>query len=92
LEIARAAQNPIMVSLIGLITPDIIRLNKESRSCEAGRAKIALKEHEKLFAAIAARDVDAAILAMAEHMRMTREQYDRNAMQVTLARRKRSNA
>jgi GntR family transcriptional repressor for pyruvate dehydrogenase complex len=92
LEIVRAAQNPIMVSLIGLITPDIIRLNKESRSCEAGRAKIALKEHERLFAAIAARDVDAAMRAMAEHLRMTREQYDRNAVQVTQARRKRSNA
>lgn len=89
LEIARAAQNPVMVSLIGLITPDIIRLNKESRACEAGRAKIALKEHEKLFAAIAARDVGAAMRAMADHMRMTKEQYDRNAVHVPVARRRR---
>ena len=75
LEIARAAQNSIMVSLIGLITPDIIRLNKESHACEAGRAGVALREHEKLFAAIAARDPDAAMSAMAEHMHMTKEQY-----------------
>ena len=92
LEIARAAQNPIMVSLIGLITPDIIRLNKESRSCEAGRANIALKEHEKLFAAIAARDVDAAMRAMAEHMRMTKEQYEHNALHAPTARRRRAEA
>lgn len=87
LEIARAAQNPIMVSLIGLITPDIIRLNKESRACESGRAAVALKEHEKLFAAIAAHDVDAARQAMEEHMRMTREQYDRESVPITRARR-----
>ena len=87
LEIARAAQNPIMVSLIGLITPDIIRLNKESRACESGRAAVALKEHEKLFAAIAAHDVDAAMQAMEEHMRMTREQYDRESVPITRARR-----
>jgi GntR family transcriptional regulator, transcriptional repressor for pyruvate dehydrogenase complex len=88
LEIARAAKNPIMVSLIGLITPDIIRLNKESRACEAGRAAVALNEHEKLFAAIAAHDVDAAMQAMAEHMRMTREQYTREIVPVMRARRR----
>jgi GntR family transcriptional repressor for pyruvate dehydrogenase complex len=92
LEIARAAQNPIMVSLIGLITPDIIRLNKESRSCEAGRARVALQEHEKLFAAIAEHDIDAAMQAMAEHMHMTKEQYGRNAVHVALARMSRAEA
>jgi GntR family transcriptional regulator, transcriptional repressor for pyruvate dehydrogenase complex len=92
LEIARASQNPIMVSLIGLITPDIIRLNKDSRSCEAGRARVALQEHEKLLAAIAKHDVDAAMRAMADHMRMTKQQYERNAVHVIAATRKRARA
>jgi GntR family transcriptional regulator, transcriptional repressor for pyruvate dehydrogenase complex len=92
IEIARASQNPIMVSLIGLITPDIIRLNKDSRACESGRAQVALQEHEKLFGAIAAHDVDAAMRAMAEHMQMTTQQYDRNAAQAIVARGKRARA
>ena len=38
LAIAKAARNPVMSSLIGLMTPDIIRLHKAARVCEAGRA------------------------------------------------------
>jgi GntR family transcriptional regulator, transcriptional repressor for pyruvate dehydrogenase complex len=75
LSIANAAQNPIMASLIGLITPDVIRLNHAARACEGGRAQQALLEHEQLFEAIARHDVAAAVQAMGEHMRMTRQQY-----------------
>jgi GntR family transcriptional regulator, transcriptional repressor for pyruvate dehydrogenase complex len=90
LEIARASQNSIMVSLIGLITPDIIRLNKNSRSCESGRALVAMREHELIFAAIAAHDVDGAMRAMAAHMQMTRQQYDGVAVPATATRGKRA--
>jgi GntR family transcriptional repressor for pyruvate dehydrogenase complex len=75
LAVAHAAQNHIMVSLVGLIAPDIIRVSKGSRVCEAGRASAALAEHEKVFAAIAARDAKAAVQAMSEHMQMTQAQF-----------------
>lgn len=89
LAIAKAAQNPIMTSLIGLMTPDIIRLHKAARVCEAGRAGIALIEHEKIFKAIAARDPKAASRAMSEHVRMIKMQFDAGARPVKAARRSR---
>ncbi len=76
LAIAKSAQNPVMTSLIGLMTPDIIRLHKVSRVCEAGRAQQALQEHVKIFRAIAAHDAKAATRAMSEHVRLIKEQFD----------------
>lgn len=76
LAIAKAAHNPIMASLISLITPDIIRLHKASRVCEAGRAPVALLEHERIFQAIAAHDAQGATQAMSEHVRMIKQQFD----------------
>jgi GntR family transcriptional repressor for pyruvate dehydrogenase complex len=92
LAVANAAKNPIMVSLIGLIAPDIIRVNKRSRVCEAGRALVALAEHEKVFTAIAAHDAKAAQQAMSEHMQMTQAQFDGVVMQVKPVRRGRKRA
>ena len=77
LAIANATRNPIMASVIGLITPDIIRINKNASVCEGNRASAAVSEHEAIFDAIAAPDVEAAVRAMSEHMRMTRRQYER---------------
>src|SRR5260221_2533442 len=76
LAIAKSAQNPVMTSLIGLMTPDIIRLHKASRVCEAGRAQQALQEHVKIFRAIAAHDAKAATRAMSEHVRLIKQQFD----------------
>ncbi len=82
LAIAKAARNPVVTSLIGLMTPDIIRLHKISRVCEAGRAKSALLEHHKIFRAIAAKDPRAATRAMSEHMRLVEKQFDRASLQM----------
>jgi len=82
LAIARSAQNPVMTSLIGLMTPDIIRLHKVSRVCEAGRAQQALEEHVKIFRAIAAHDARAATKAMSEHVRLIKQQFDGGALQI----------
>jgi len=73
LAIAKAAGNPIMRSLIGLITPDVLRLNKDHHTCEAGRARVSLEEHQAVFNAIVRRDAGAARAAMAAHLDMTRE-------------------
>lgn len=75
LAVANATGNPVLSSLIGLITPDVMRANTGARVCEAGRARAALAEHEALLAAIAARDPKAALLAMSAHMQMTQEQF-----------------
>ena len=75
LAVANATGNPVLSSLIGLITPDVMRANKGARVCEAGRARAALAEHEALLAAITARDPKAALLAMSAHMHMTQEQF-----------------
>jgi GntR family transcriptional regulator, transcriptional repressor for pyruvate dehydrogenase complex len=92
LAVANATGNPVLSSLIGLITPDVMRANKGARVCEAGRARTALAEHDKLFAAIAARDPKAAMLAMSAHMQMTQEQFEGVVMPVKPAQRVRKRA
>jgi GntR family transcriptional repressor for pyruvate dehydrogenase complex len=92
LAIAKAAQNPVMTSLIGLMTPDIIRLHKVSRVCEAGRAKLALQEHIKIFRAIAAKDARAATRAMSEHMRLVEQQFDPASLQMIRAQKQTAKA
>src|SRR5258708_10612330 len=76
LAIAKSAQNPVMTSLIGLMTPDIIRLHKVSRVCNAGHPQQALLEHVRIFRAIAAHDTRAATRAMSEHVRLIKQQFD----------------
>ncbi|HLX22533.1 MAG TPA: FadR/GntR family transcriptional regulator [Usitatibacter sp.] len=80
LAIANATQNPVLATLIGLITPDIIRLHKLARVCEAGRSQKALAEHERIYRAIASHDVKAAARAMSEHVRLIKLQFDAAAL------------
>ena len=86
LAIARSSHNPVMSSLIGLMTPDIIRLHKAARVCEGGRASSALQEHIKIFAAIAAHDPKAATVAMSEHVRLIKKQFDQASLQLIASR------
>jgi GntR family transcriptional regulator, transcriptional repressor for pyruvate dehydrogenase complex len=92
LAIAKSTGNPVMASLIGLMTPDIIRLHKASRVCEAGRAQQALQEHVKIFRAIAAHDAKAATRAMAEHVRLIKEQFDAASLQLIASQKSRARA
>jgi len=92
LAIAKAARNPIMLSLIGLITPDVIRLNRDYRLCEAGRARASLDEHRAIYAAISQRDPAAARSAMAAHLNMTSAQFAAKASVPKTAPRRRSKA
>lgn len=86
LAIARSARNPVMSSLIGLMTPDIIRLHKAARVCESGRATSALQEHVRIFAAISAHDAKAATVAMSEHVRLIKRQFDQASLQLIASR------
>ena len=92
LAIAKSAQNPVMTSLISLMTPDIIRLHKAARVCEAGRAKVALQEHVKIFRAIAAHDPKAATRAMSEHVRLIKQQFETAAAHIVATPRRRAQA
>jgi GntR family transcriptional regulator, transcriptional repressor for pyruvate dehydrogenase complex len=92
LAIAKSSQNPVITSLIGLMTPDIIRLHKVSRVCEAGRARLALQEHGKVFNAIAAHDARAAARAMSEHVHLIKQQFDVAALQLIASQRSHAHA
>jgi GntR family transcriptional regulator, transcriptional repressor for pyruvate dehydrogenase complex len=92
MAVAKAAHNPILGSLIGLVAPDVIRVNKGTRVCEAGRARMALAEHDEVFAAIAARDPKAAVRAMSTHMQMTLEQLESAVARAKPALRRRKRA
>jgi GntR family transcriptional repressor for pyruvate dehydrogenase complex len=75
LAIASAARNAILASLVGLITPDIMRHHGEQERCDPARLRQVIVEHDAVCAAIAAHDPDKAAKAMYEHARMARAQY-----------------
>ena len=77
LAIARAAHNAVLASLVGLITPDILRLGGERQTCSHTRLPIVVGEHQRVVDAIDARDPEAAARAMAEHAQMTHDQHER---------------
>lgn len=79
LAIARTARNAVLASLVGLITPDIMRLNGERRTCSHHRLEAVVREHEAVVDAIAAGDPAAAGAAMAKHARMTQDQHQLDA-------------
>ena len=74
LKIAECAKNPVLRSLIGLITPDVITFSRRHDACRGGRFTVAFKEHEAVLDGLRRRDPDRAAEAMAEHMKMARLQ------------------
>jgi GntR family transcriptional repressor for pyruvate dehydrogenase complex len=68
LKIAETAQNSVLSSLIGLITPDIITQSRKNQP--DNRFRSTLQEHEAILAAISARDREKAAASMRAHMRM----------------------
>lgn len=70
LKIAEESKNPVLRSLIGLITPDIITMSRERQKTGEERLQTTLKEHEKILEGIRSRDPEQAAAAMSEHMEM----------------------
>jgi GntR family transcriptional repressor for pyruvate dehydrogenase complex len=70
LKIAEESKNPVLRSLIGLITPDIITLSREQQDGGVERYQTTLKEHEKILEGIRSRDPERAAAAMSDHMEM----------------------
>jgi GntR family transcriptional regulator, transcriptional repressor for pyruvate dehydrogenase complex len=71
LKIASLSKNTVLLSLISLITPDIIAMNKNFLEQDEKRFQRTIEEHEAIVAAIAAKDPDAARSAMGLHMAMS---------------------
>jgi GntR family transcriptional repressor for pyruvate dehydrogenase complex len=70
LKIAEESKNPVLRSLIGLITPDIITMSREHQGRRGQRQQTTVKEHEGILEGIRSRDPERAARAMSEHMDM----------------------
>lgn len=71
LEIARTSKNPVLISLLGYLTPEIIKENLQVSRKELQDKSISLetiKEHELIVDAICQMDADKASVTMQEHM------------------------
>jgi GntR family transcriptional repressor for pyruvate dehydrogenase complex len=72
LRIAEGAGNSVLASLIGMITPEILRVSRKLNTCKRGRYKEALEEHERILRSLEQRDPTEAERAMREHMSNTK--------------------
>jgi len=68
LAIARACGNSVTLSLVSIITPKIIAMNRDFAENDPGRASRTYGEHQAIVDAIVAKNADAAEAAMRSHM------------------------
>jgi GntR family transcriptional repressor for pyruvate dehydrogenase complex len=72
LAIARACANDVAVSLISLLTPEIIAMNRDFLEADPRRFDCTIKEHRDIVRALLARDEAGSARAMGRHMEMSR--------------------
>lgn len=72
LKIAELCRNSVLMSLVSLMTPDILRMSMDQRTCDDEHSLEALGEHEAVLKAIKDRDGERAADAMGLHMTKTR--------------------
>ncbi len=75
LKVAEASGNQVLRSLVGLFTPDVIRLTQTYGTCRDDRSRRALEEHRAILRGIEDSDPRAASEAMAHHVEMSLQQY-----------------
>lgn len=68
LKIAEASKNDVLKSLMMMITPNILRNYMTKDVCGDGQPILAVKQHQSIFDAIAAKDPVRAESSMAEHL------------------------
>jgi GntR family transcriptional regulator, transcriptional repressor for pyruvate dehydrogenase complex len=73
LAIARACGNDVALSLISLLTPEIIAMNRDYTEADPSRFAFTIREHENIVRAILARNQTAAGRSMSEHMERSRQ-------------------
>lgn len=72
LKIAESSKNSILSSLIGLITPDIIAMNRNVTEEASDARRSTVNEHAEVIEAIEDHDPTAAAAAMTRHMELSR--------------------
>ncbi|GAB5558140.1 MAG: FadR/GntR family transcriptional regulator [Schleiferiaceae bacterium] len=68
LAIAEASKNPVLKSLMMLITPDILHNYHKKNVCGDGKTRLALEQHQQILQAIIDQDAEAVQLRMKEHL------------------------
>jgi GntR family transcriptional repressor for pyruvate dehydrogenase complex len=71
LKIAQLSRNSVLLSLISLLTPDIIAMNKNFAERDKDRFQKTIREHEAILRAIAAGNSDLSRREMEAHMAMS---------------------
>lgn len=72
LSIARACGNNVTLSMISIMTPKIIAMNRDFKERDNKRFMDTYAEHDRIVQAIAAHDPVGAERAMAEHMSLSK--------------------
>jgi len=72
LSIARACGNNVTLSMISIMTPKIIAMNRDFKERDNKRFMDTYAEHDRIVRAIAAHDPVEAERAMAEHMTLSK--------------------
>jgi len=73
LAIVKASKNTVLQSLITLITPEIIAMNRDFKENMKEMHKKSLIEHKIILTSLLARDSAASVEAMSDHMRQSRD-------------------
>jgi len=73
IAIAKASGNPVCLSLISYITPQIIALNTDFSEKDPARFRNTFEEHDRIVKAILAKEENSAETAMYYHMREARK-------------------
>ncbi|NMM48888.1 FadR/GntR family transcriptional regulator [Marinigracilibium pacificum] len=68
LKIAEASKNPVLKSLMLIVTPDILTYFQKNNVCEGDRPKIALEEHKVILEHIENQEPELASIAMKAHL------------------------
>ena len=68
IQIARAAKNSVIESMILILIPDLIKNIVENKICGENRGIQAKNEHRLIFKAVEDQDIDAAENAIAGHL------------------------
>lgn len=70
LKIGEATGNSILSSFVGLLTPDVIQMNRNVEEPDPGYRKQTLSEHERVMEALEAGNAEEAASAMERHMEL----------------------
>ncbi len=71
LKISEFCHNSVLFSMISLLTPEMLKISYQKKSCADKRYIKALDEHEQILKALRSRNPDLCVKAMGEHMANT---------------------